>query len=169
MDSDTLAASLRVGERVSVRFREPGGLRDVIGFVVSVDPLVLEDRHGKLTHVAEIQAGHLVGVPLGRDPLLAPRALLDDLAAPDGLVGEPVVHRISELVAETRPPSSVFTERGWWSDGTHTARVDGEWLTTSVSDPELLVRLAWWAARQNARSVQVRPLRIESPDPRGSL
>lgn len=50
----------------------------------------------------------------------------------------------------------MFGERSAWRDGERRARIEGEWLTTNVTDPDLLIDLAWWATRRNARSVQVR-------------
>lgn len=153
---DRLRPPLRVGERVSLRLTEPA--RDLIGFAVALDPLRLEDRHGRPHLVAPgtVLAARRVGVALGRDPRSAPRALLDDLAVRAGVAGEPDLHRISDLLAGREPPAAVFTERGEWRDGEWRARVEGEWLTTNVTDPESLIELAWWATRQNARSVQVR-------------
>ncbi len=153
---DRLRPPLRPGERVSLRLTEPA--TDLIGFVLSVDPLTLEDRHGR-SHVVTpgtVLAARRVTVSLGRDPRSAPTALLDDLAARAGVAGEPELHRISDLLAGCSPPAEVFAGRGEWSDGGLRARVEGEWLTTNVTDHELLVALAWWATRQNARSIQVR-------------
>ena len=91
-----------------------------------------------------------------RDPASAPRELLDELADRAGIAGEPALHRISDLLAGLEAPAQVFTERGTWVHGNARARVEGEWLTTNVTDPDLLAALCWWATRQNARSVQVR-------------
>ena len=153
---DRLRPPLRPGERVSLRLTEPA--TDLIGFVLSVDPLTLEDRHGRSHEVAPgtVLAARRVAVSLGRDPGSAPNALLDELAARAGVSGEPELHRISEVLAGRPAPAAVFPGRGEWSDGTRRARVEGEWLTTDVTDPSLLVDLAWWATRQNARSIQVR-------------
>jgi hypothetical protein len=151
-----LRPPLALGERVSLRLVEPA--RDLIGFVTALDPLTLEDRHARL-HVVDgaVLAIRRVGPALGRDPRLAPRALLDELAAHAGVTaGEPELHRISDLLAGRPAPAEVFAERGSWASGDLRARVEGEWLTTNVRDPELLTALAWWASRQNARSVQVR-------------
>lgn len=147
---------LTVGERVTVRLAEP--VRDLIGYVTRLAPLTIEDRHGHEHRIlpGTVLVARRVGVSLGRDPSRAPRSLLDDLAAGAGLTGEPTVHRISTVLAGRVPPESVFPERGEWREGTRRARVEGEWLTTNVDDPELLVALCWWATRQNARSVQVR-------------
>jgi len=157
MDALTrLRPPLALGERVSLRLVEPA--RDLIGFVTALDPLTLEDRHARL-HVVDgaVLAIRRVGPALGRDPRLAPRALLDELAEHAGVTaGEPELHRISDLLAGRPAPAEVFAERGSWSSGEFRARVDGEWLTTNVSEPDVLVSLAWWASRQNARSVQVR-------------
>lgn len=154
-----LRPSVAVGERLSLRLREPA--RDLIGFVTGLAPLVIEDRHGTLHEVSDgtVLAVRRVGVSLGRDPRSAPRELLDELAARAGLdvATEPVLHRISDLLAGRTPPAAVLPGRGTWSDGVRTAHVDGEWLSTDVTDPERLIELAWWASRQNARSVQVRP------------
>ncbi len=154
---DGLRPALRIGERVSLRLSEPA--RDLIGFVVALDPLTLEDRHGR-THAvaaAAVLAARRVGVSLGRDPRSAARDLLDALAARAGIAGEAVeVRRISDLLAGRPAPAEVFAGRGEWAEGVWRARVEGEWLTTNVTDPALLVELAWWATRQNARSIQVR-------------
>ncbi|MFT4296240.1 MAG: hypothetical protein QM582_12595 [Micropruina sp.] len=147
---------IRLGERVSLRLSEPA--RDLIGFVIALDPLTLEDRHGRPHVVAPgtALAARRVGVSLGRDPRTAPRELLDDLAARAGVTGEPELHRISDLLAGRPAPATVPPGRGGWSDGPLHARVEGEWLTTNVTDPALLAELAWWATRQNARSIQIR-------------
>lgn len=153
---DRLNPPLRPGERVSLRLSDPA--TDLIGFVVALVPLSLEDRHGR-THVVTagtVLAARRVAVSLGRDPRSAPRALLDELAERTRLSGEPAVHRISDLLAGRAAPAEVFAGRGEWSDGSWRARVEGEWLTTNVSEPGLLVDLAWWATRQNARSIQIR-------------
>lgn len=151
-----LIPPLRVGERVTLRLAEP--TRDLIGFVTALAPLMIEDRHGRLHAIAPgtVQAMRRVGVSLGRDPRTASRQLLDDLAARAGLSGEPQLHRISDLLAGRTAPETVFTQRDEWADGPWRARVEGEWLTTNVTDPALLIALCWWATRQNARSVQVR-------------
>lgn len=154
-----LRPPLAVGERVTVRLAEP--TTDLIGFVVSLEPLRVEDRHGQLHELTgrPVLAARRVGVALGRDPNAAPRDLLDDLAAGAGIdtAGrEPRVLRISDLLAGRTPPTQIFAGRGTWTDGRRQARVEGEWLTTDVSDPDLLVALAWWATRQNARSIQIR-------------
>ena len=147
-----------VGERLTLRLAEP--TTDLIGFVVSLDPLRVEDRHGRLHELAgrPIVAARRVGVALGRDPTSAPRELLDALAGRAGLsgpTGSPELLRISDLLAGRTPPAQVLDGRGTWTDGARRARVEGEWLTTTVTDPDLLVDLAWWATRQNARSIQV--------------
>lgn len=151
-----LQPPLRVGERVTLRLQSPA--RDVVGFITSMDPLRLEDRHGRLHTIADgtVIALRRVGPSLGRDPRQAPRQLLDELAARAGLAGEPTVHRISDLLSGRPAPQTVFAERGAWSEGALRARVEGEWLTTNVGDQDLLIALCWWATRQNARSVQVR-------------
>ncbi|MFT3861976.1 hypothetical protein [Micropruina sp.] len=151
-----LCPPLRVGERVTLRLGKP--TRDLIGFVVALRPLTIEDRHGRLHEIPDgtVQAARRVSPALGRDPGTAPRELLDDLARRAGLTGEPRLHRISDLLAGRPAPATVFAARGDWADGSHRARVEGEWLTTDVTEPELLVDLCWWATRQNARSVQVR-------------
>ncbi|MFT4216465.1 MAG: hypothetical protein QM619_04670 [Micropruina sp.] len=153
---DRLNPPIRVGERVTLRLVDPA--RDLIGFVVALDPLTLEDRHGRAHVVAAgtVQAARRVGVSLGRDPRSAPRDLLDALAVRAGVDGEPELFRISDLLAGRPVPAAVFAGRGEWSEGEWRARVEGEWLTTNVTDPALLIELAWWATRQNARSVQVR-------------
>ena len=153
-----LRPPLAVGERVTLRLAEPA--TDLIGFVVSLEPLRVEDRHGRLHELTgrPVLAARRVGVALGRDPSAAPRDLLDDLATRAGIdaAGEPRVLRISDLLAGRTPPAQTFAERGSWTDGRRQARVEGEWLTTDVTDPDLLVTLAWWATRQNARSIQIR-------------
>ncbi len=165
MVTDNRPAGLRLGERVSLRVTADGGATDLIGFVTALDPLTLTDRHG-LPHVVPdgaVAAGRRVGVARGRNPEHTPRDLLDELAGRAGVTGEPRLHRISDLLAGCEPPPAVFDARGSWTDGRHRARVEGEWLTTDATDAELLVDLAWWAARQDARSLQVR-----SPSPDGS-
>ncbi len=155
---DALTPPIGIGERISLRLAEPA--RDLVGFVTALDPLTLEDRHGR-THVVPgdtVVAARRVGVSLGRDPRAAPRDLLDTLAARAGIgaAAEPELHRISDLLAGRPAPAAVFAGRRDWSDGERRARVEGEWLTTDVTEPALLVDLAWWATRQNARSIQVR-------------
>jgi hypothetical protein len=151
-----LHTPLRQGERVTLRLVDPA--RDLIGFVTALAPLTLEDRHGRLHQIADgtVQTARRVSPALGRDPAGAPRQLLDELAQRAGVAGEPVRHRISDLLAGLDAPGSVFAERGAWVRGDARAGVEGEWLTTNVTDPDLLVALCWWATRQNARSVQVR-------------
>ena len=155
---DALRPPLRVGERISVRLADP--THDVVGFVTALEPLTLEDRHGRSHVVAEqkVLAARRVGVSLGRDPRSTPRDLLDDLAGRAGVdaAAEPALHRISDLLAGRPAPAEVFAGRREWSDGDRRARVEGEWLTTDVTDPALLIDLAWWATRQNARNIQVR-------------
>ena len=58
---DRLTPSIRVGERVSLRLTDPA--RDLVGFVVAVDPLTLEDRHGRVHVVASgtVAAARRVG------------------------------------------------------------------------------------------------------------
>lgn len=148
----------RLGERLSLRVADEAGRpTDLIGFVSCLDPLTLETRDGSHRVAATVIAGRRVGVALGRDPARASRALLDDLADRAGLAGDLVrVARLSDLLAGLVPPSSVAPERGTRTDGEVRARVEGEWLTTDADEPATLVRLAWWAARQDARSVQVR-------------
>ena len=140
---------LRTGERVTLRVVDP--VRDLIGFVTCLAPLTIEDRHGRLHQIADgtVQAARRVAPALGRDPASAPRELLDELADRAGIAGEPALHGLEA-------PAQVFTERGTWVEGDRRARVEGEWLTTNVTDPDLLAALCWWATRQNARSVQVR-------------
>ena len=155
---DRVNPPIRAGERVSLRLTDPA--RDLVGFVTALAPLSLEDRHGRIHIVTEgtVVALRRVGVSLGRDPRSAPRDLLDALAVRTGVdaTAEPELHRISDLLAGRPAPAEVFGARGEWSDGDRRARVEGEWLTTNVADPALLVDLAWWATRQNARSIQVR-------------
>ncbi len=153
---DRLNPPLRRGERVSLRLTDPA--TDLIGFVIALEPLTLEDRRGRSHEVAPgtVLAARRVPVSLGRDPHSAPKALLDELAARAGVAGEPELHRISEVLAGRPAPAEVLPGRGEWSDGARRARVEGEWLTTDVTEPALLVDLAWWATRQNARSIQVR-------------
>lgn len=148
----------RLGERLSLRvLDEAGRATDLVGFVVALDPLTLETRDGSVRPAARVSAARRVGVALGRDPQRTPRDLLDDLADRAGLTGGLVrVDRLSDLLAGLVAPPSVPSERGTWTDGTVRARVEGEWLTTDAEEPATLVRLAWWATRQGARSVQVR-------------
>lgn len=147
---------LRTGERVTLRVVDP--VRDLIGFVTCLAPLTIEDRHGRLHQIADgtVQAARRVAPALGRDPASAPRELLDERADRAGIAGEPALHRISDLLAGLEAPAQVFAVRGTWVEGDRRARVEGEWLTTNVTDPDLLAALCWWATRQNARSVQVR-------------
>src|SRR6478735_9596395 len=90
-----LRPPLATGERVTLRLADP--TTDLIGFVVSVEPLRVEDRHGRVHELAgrPVLAARRVGVSLGRDPASTPRDLLDDLARRAGLAGEPRVQRIS--------------------------------------------------------------------------
>lgn len=134
------------GERVSLRVAG----RELIGFVESVEPLRILDRHGVVHDVQAdaVEAGRRVGVALGRDPRRAPRALLDDLAGAAGMSGEVWVARISDVLAGRPFPASAPRPEG--------VHLDGEWVTLGCATPDAVVAACWWATRLNARSVQVR-------------
>jgi hypothetical protein len=132
----------------------------VIGFVHGWDGavLVVEDSAGvrHAIEAAAVVAVRRVGVARGRAPGNAPRGFLDELAERAGLLGEPRLERISTVLAGLTPPAEVPQVRGELVVGTVRARVEGEWLTTNA-DGDALVAMCWWATRQGARSVQVRP------------
>lgn len=154
---DSQLRRLRPGQRVSLRRRLSDGEGDLVGFVLRTDPFVLVDRHGRehRLRTADVLVLRVIEVARGRNPEHAPADLLDELAERAGVAGTPELLRISDLVAGREPPAEVFPGRGTWTDGVHHARVEGEWLTTDATG-ELLVALAWWATRQDARSIQLR-------------
>ncbi len=140
----------QVGVRVTVRFTVPGGTRDVVGHIVSVDELTMTvlDRRGVEHTVVrgDIVAGHRVPVSRGRDPLRMPTDLLDAMAARTGLRGRRFVIRLFDLLDGLEPPTEVVVPE--------IATADGEWVTAAASEP--LEAVAWWATRSGVRSMQVR-------------
>lgn len=165
---ERLSPAVRVGERVSLRV----GDREVIGFVTDADAatLALVDRRGLAHRVArsDVVAARRVGVALGRDPLAAPRSLLDGLAARAGLtgppgatgpavlIGTPWVGRISTILQGRTPPAAVPPWGDWAEVDGVPARFEGEWVTLPWASEQACVAAAWWATRMGARSVQVR-------------
>lgn len=150
---------LRPGERVSLRHRpDAGRATDLIGFVVAVDAAGLRvvDRRGRDHRVlwTQVDAWRRVGVARGRTPMSAPADLLDALAAGAGVSGRVFVVRLSELLADERPPAEVSDAPAELPVPGGTARVEGEWVTSPASAD--LVAVAWWATRRDARSLQVR-------------
>lgn len=145
---------LVAGDRVNLRRRRPDGLRDLLGFVVAVDPesVTVEDRTGIITRVPrqEVVVGRRVPIARGRDPLRTPLSELDALAAAAGLRGSCWVARLSDLLAFPGPgtppaePTAVL--------------LSGEWVV-SGRRPDWL-EVAWWATRRGARSYQ---LRVDDP------
>nr|WP_300143916.1 hypothetical protein [Propionicimonas sp.] len=144
-----------VGRRVSLRrILADGGQGDLVGFVAAVaaDGLTVRDRRGADHVVAwpDVLALRPVGVARGRDPLRAPRAELDRLAASAGVSGRVFVARLCDLL-DVQPPPVL----GDWDDPPPClAALDGEWVTTGECADVLA--LAWWAAHHDARSIQVR-------------
>ena len=137
------------GERVSLRRVLPdGGQGDLVGFVLATTPdeLDLIDRRGVAHHVPwhHVVALRRIDVPRGRDPLRAPRDLLDDLAARTGVAGRVFVIRLVDLLRDRRPPG----------DPLSAGRCEGEWITVAADAD--IVAAGWWGARQDARSMQVR-------------
>lgn len=146
----------QLGSRVSLRYRIPGGVSELVGWVAeaSADQLVVVDRKGhphRLT-TADVLAGRQVGVPRGRDPRSADRAALDRIAAGHGLTGRCFVARLSDLLDAATPTSMDAPA----PTGLH---VDGEWASTGSRTD--LVGDCWWASRHDARSIQVR---TDDPD-----
>ena len=141
---------------MTVRFRMPeGGTRDIVGFVLGsdVDTVTVLDRRGAehVVPLADIVAGHEVPVSRGRDPRRMPTDLLDRMAERTGVAGRRLVIRVADLLEGLESPALVETPE--------IATVDGEWVTADPGEP--LVEVAWWAARQGARSMQVR---TDDPD-----
>lgn len=151
-----LVPALVVGERVSLRL----GGRELIGFVtaLSAGSLGVVDRRGTEHEVlrSDVIAARRVGVSLGRDPLAAPRTLLDGLAARAAVSGTPWVCRISTLLEGRTPPPSVPPWGPWAECEGVRARFEGEWVTLPAASVAQCVAAAWWATRMGARSVQVR-------------
>ena len=143
------------GRRVSLRrVRDDGEIGDVVGFVLTAGEagLRIRDRRGEVHELAwgRVMAWRAVGVARGRDPISTPLAELDGLAAAAGVSGRVLVARLSDLLDHlAAPPVS-----DPWSPAPRPAVVDGEWVTTGVTDE--LVSLGWWAAHHDARSMQVR-------------
>ncbi|MGV8908572.1 MAG: hypothetical protein ACOH1Y_06275 [Propionicimonas sp.] len=134
--------------------RDDGEIGDVVGFVLTAGEagLRIRDRRGELHELAwgRVMAWRAVGVARGRDPLSTPLTELDALAAVAGVTGRVLVARLSDLLDQlTAPPVG---ELG--SPAPQPAVVDGEWVTTGATHD--LIPLAWWAAHQDARSIQVR-------------
>lgn len=159
MTAHTPDKRLSAGERVSLRRRlSDDTLGDLVGFVLTADTaaVTLLDRRGVEHRVAraDVVAARIVGVARGRDPRRAPRDLLDALAAEAGVSGRVFVARISDLLAGRRPPATVPSERGCIAVEGGVARCQGEWVTAPAGAD--LIEVAWWATRQDARSMQVR-------------
>lgn len=135
-----------------------GALGDIVGWVLGVDDdgLTVADRRGREHRVAwtAVLALRTVGVALGRDPLRTPLDLLDALADRAGLSGRVFVARLSELLGGRRPPASVLTGGDILAVDGGFARCEGEWVTAPAGAD--LVAVAWWGARRDARSMQVR-------------
>ena len=163
---DRLSPTPAVGERLSLRV----GVRELIGFVTSLDASGLRviDRRGTEHEVAraDLVAARRVGVSLGRDPLGAPRDLLDALASRTGVTGAPWVCRLSVLLAGRTPPASVAPWGEWAEPGGVRARFEGEWVTLCDATVADAVAAGWWATRMGARAVQVR---TDDPDLAGRL
>ncbi len=145
----------QAGRRVSVRrVRGDGEQGDLIGFVLSASAsgLRLRDRRGLVHELAwqQVVAWRPVGVARGRDPLRTPLAELDALAAAAGVTGRVFVARTGDLVDHLAPPPPA--EPG--APPPQPAALAGEWVTTGTADD--LTGLAWWAAHNDARSLQVR-------------
>lgn len=137
------------GERVSLRRVLPGGGQgDLVGFVLAVTPVELDltDRRGFTHHVPwrEVVALRRIDVARGRDPLRAPRDLLDELAARTGVAGRVFVIRLVDLLKDRRPPGAPLPA----------GRCEGEWITVPADAD--FVAAGWWGARKDARSMQVR-------------
>lgn len=143
------------GRRISLRrVRADGEQGDLIGFVIAASEsgLRLRDRRGREHEVAwgDVLALRPIGVARGRDPLRTPLAELDGLADAAGLTGRVFVARVADLVDRLVPPPLP----GPGSPPPQPASLAGEWVTTgSAAD---LTGLAWWAAHNGARSLQVR-------------
>ena len=143
------------GVRVSLRrVRDDGEIGDVVGFVLAGTEagLTVRDRRGVVHDLTwdRVVAWRPVGVPRGRDPVKAPLSELDALAVAAGVSGRVFVARLSDLLDRSvAPPSS---EPG--SPPPQPALVTGEWVTTAAVED--VRELAWWAAHNDARSIQVR-------------
>jgi hypothetical protein len=143
------------GRRVSLRrVRDDGEIGDVVGFVLTASEveLSIRDRRGEVHELAwgRVLAWRQVGVARGRDPLSTPLAELDAFAGAAGVTGRVFVVRLSDLLDLSAAPP--LGEYG--SPTPRPAVLDGEWVTTGVTDG--LLPLAWWAAHHDARSMQVR-------------
>lgn len=127
---------------------------ELVGWVQAVDAegVQLLDRRGEEHHLSweQITAWRSVGVPRGRDPLRTPTAELDQLGERAGVTGRKLVIRLSQLLDGREPLPS--------GSGAGVA-VAGEWAT--ISGTTELLPAAWWAARADARSLQVR---TDDPD-----
>ncbi len=148
--------SPEIGNRISIRYANTDNeSTELVGFVVAADAdglrLRTRDHAEKALAWAQIQAWRTVGVARGRDPLRTPVTELDQLADIAGVTGRVFVVRLSQLL-DAQPPQL----------GTATGvRVDREWATAPAEVD--LFAAAWWAARLDARSLQVRtndPTRI---------
>ncbi|MFV0406138.1 MAG: hypothetical protein ACK5LN_04870 [Propioniciclava sp.] len=153
---------VRCGDRVSLRVEgtTPPGATEIMGFVLclTASHVTLIDRQGEEHQLprAALSAARRIPVARGRNPLAAPAALLDDLAARADAVGQAWVIRITELLAQQPPPAQV---PAWGATaairGTR-VRIEGEWATLQDGDPDTWTAAGWWATRGNARSLQVR-------------
>jgi hypothetical protein len=134
--------------------RDDGEIGDVVGFVLtaSESELSIRDRRGEVHELAwgSVMAWRQVGVARGRDPLTFPMDELDALAAAAGVSGRILVARLSDLLDHLAVPSVGVLG----SPPPQPAVADGEWVTTAATED--LIPLAWWAAHQDARSLQVR-------------
>jgi hypothetical protein len=141
--------SPEIGGRVSLRYANDNGeATELVGFVLSADRdgLCLQTRDSAQTSLSwtQIQAWRPVSVARGRDPLRTPLATLDQLAEAANVHGRAFVIRLSQLL-DAQPPQ---VGNG---DG---VQVCGEWATVPAEAD--LIAAAWWAARADARSIQVR-------------
>lgn len=164
---DALVPPLRPGERVSLLVADDSGRSELLGFVVELDAdaVTVVDRHGVEHRVtlASVQAGRRVPIARGRNPQATPRAELDALAARAGVAGEPLVARISDVLAGRPPVAQVPAPGASGMFGGASALAEGEWLTLGDADPDAVVAACWWATRTGQRSVQVRSTRAR-PD-----
>jgi hypothetical protein len=140
--------SPEIDTRVSIRYAIGDRFSELVGFVTSVDAAGLRVQHRDGSEIpllwAQIQHWRRVGVARGRDPLRTPKSELDQLAAAAGVTGQTFVIRLSQLLDASAPaPGSGVN-----------VQVIGEWATIAGSVD--LLPAAWWAARQDARSLQVR-------------
>jgi hypothetical protein len=136
------------------RVRDDGELGDVVGFVLAAGEsgLTVRDRGGREHELAwdRVLAWRQVGVARGRDPLRAPLVELDALAVAAGVTGRSFVARLCDLLDHS--PAAPLAEPG--AAPPHPAVIAGEWVTTEAAGD--LLALAWWAAHNDARSIQVR-------------